>query len=204
MPRLHAITDDARLADPRFVDVAAAALAAGGAALALHLRGRRTSGARLHELAAALAPAARDAGAKLLVNDRVDVALTASADGAQLPEDSLDAREARAILGAAALIGVSRHAASLDRDATGADFAVWGSVFETPSHPGRAGAGIEGVRAAARASTLPLIGIGGIGTDRVRAVLEAGAYGVAALSGIWSPASGTTGEAVRAYLAELA
>ena len=110
IPRLHAVTDDARLADPRFVEVAAAVLAAGGAALALHLRGRHSRAARLHTLAAALAPAAHAAGAKLLVNDRVDVALTAGADGAQLPEDSLEVADARTILGGEALIGVSRHA----------------------------------------------------------------------------------------------
>ena len=200
VPRLHAVTDDARLADPRFVQVAAAVLAAGGAALALHLRGRHTSAASLHALAAALAPAARAAGAKLLVNDRVDVALTAGADGVQLPEDALDVADARTILGDSALIGVSRHAHSIaTRGTAGADFVVWGAVFETASHGGEPAAGMDGLRAAVAASALPVVAIGGVGPERVGAVLAAGAHGVAVLSGIWTPSAGGPADAVRAY-----
>lgn len=203
MPRLHAITDDARLARAGFVDDAAALLEAGGDDVALHLRGRATSAARMFELAVALLPAARAAGAKLLVNDRVDVALVAGADGAQLREDSLDAHDARRILGDAALIGVSRHGTTIDpASIAGVDFVVWGSVFETASHPGAQPAGLDALRkltGGLGADALPVIAIGGVTPERVEAVLEAGADGVAALSGIWDGGPNTV-EAYRAAL----
>ena len=205
VPRLHAITDDARLADARFVENAAAVLAAGGRELALHLRGRGTTAARLYELATTLRPIARAHGAKLLVNDRVDVALVAQADGAQLREDSLDASRARAILGPDALIGVSRHEDSPHAHAD-ADFVIFGSIYATASHPDRSPAGVEalgtvasGVGRQASVVAVPLIAIGGITPMRVAEVMQAGAYGVAALGGIW----GQDGQAVAEYLDQL-
>ena len=203
LPRLHAITDDARLADARFVDDAAALLEAGGTDVALHLRGRNTTAARLFELATMLLPIARAHRAKLIVNDRIDVALVARADGVQLREDSLDAPAARALLGADAAIGVSRHARSIAAGIDGADFVLFGSVYETSSHPDRAPAGIEALRHAAAGGgrepshALPLIAVGGLTPERVADVLAAGAYGVAALSGIWGRGR------VREYLAAL-
>ena len=191
VPRLHVITDDARLADARFVDDAVAVLDAGGSDVALHLRGSGTAARRLYQLAVALVPRARAAGASLIVNDRVDVALTAGADGAQLREDSIDVAHARAILGDATLIGVSRHAESAVR-VEGADFVLLGAIYSTGSHPDRAPAGIEALEAGASgigrqaSATAPrLIAIGGITPERVPEVMRAGAYGVAALSGIW-------------------
>ena len=217
LPRLHAITDDARLADARFLDDAAALLEAGGSDVALHLRGRGTTAARLHELALALQPVARASGAKLLVNDRVDVALVAHMDGVQLREDSLDARIARRLLGAHALIGVSRHAATIETEAE-ADFVVFGAVYATASHPGHAAAGLAALRDVAskrrpsralgqQASerAVPLIAIGGITAERVAEVLAAGAYGVAAIRGIWERAGEAAGigERVEEYLGRL-
>ena len=185
VPRLHAITDDARLADARFLDDAAAMLETGGPELALHLRGRKTTAARLNELSIALLPIARASGASLLVNDRVDVALAARVHGVQLREDSIDAGEARSLLGDGALIGASRHADSLSRPVDGADFIVFGHVFDTRSHPGVRPVGIEGLRDAVTGSRLPVIAIGGITAERIGEALAAGAYGVASLSGVW-------------------
>jgi len=205
VPRLHAITDDARLADARFVHDAAAVLEAGGEDLALHLRGRLTTAARLYELATTLLPIARAHGAKLLVNDRVDVALVAKADGVQLREDSLDASRARAILGSDALIGVSRHERSMHAQPD-ADFVIFGSIYETRSHVGAAAAGIGALRAAASGvgrqasgTAVPLIAIGGITPARVAEIMKAGAYGVAALSGLW----GQDRQAIAEYLNQL-
>ncbi|MDT8342467.1 MAG: thiamine phosphate synthase, partial [Longimicrobiales bacterium] len=89
VPPLHLVTDDAVLARPGFRGAAEAALEAGGARVALHLRGPGTNGGPLYRLAVALVPAARAAGALLLVNDRVDVAACAGADGVQLGRRSL-------------------------------------------------------------------------------------------------------------------
>lgn len=212
VPRLHAVTDDARLADAGFVGDAAAVLEAGGPALALHLRGRGTSAARLYALASELLPVARAAGAKLVVNDRVDVALAVGADGAQLPEDSLDASRARAILGRHALIGISRHGASFEPDdLRDADFVVWGSVFETTSHPGQVAEGVAALEAVVRSLRSPVAGhrrsaviaIGGITPENAGGVMSAGAYGVAALGGIWAAPRGSPSDAVHAYRAAL-
>ena len=143
-------------------------------------------------------------GATLLVNDRVDVALAVGADGAQLREDSIDVARARAILGADALIGVSRHVGSPGSEES-ADFVVFGAVYRTGSHAGGVPAGVEGlsgasgVRRRPSEKALPLIAIGGITPDRVAEVIAAGAYGVAALSGIWDGGR----QAVAAYVAEL-
>ncbi|HEX6590208.1 MAG TPA: thiamine phosphate synthase [Longimicrobiales bacterium] len=217
VPRLHVITDEARLASARFVEDAAAVLEAGGAHVALHLRGRTTEARRLFDLATALLPVARATGAVLIVNDRVDVALTARADGVQLREDSLDVAHARVILGEAALIGVSRHVGS-EAAVDGADFVLFGAIWPTASHPGRTpaglralsefgaraglqaqGSGASGVRRQASETAVRLIGIGGITPVRVAEVMAAGAYGVAVLSGIW----GVGTKAVHDYVAAL-
>jgi thiamine-phosphate diphosphorylase len=140
----------------------------------------------------------------LLVNDRVDVALAARVDGAHLGERSLPVDLARELLGAQRMVGASVHG----RDAlvavtdAGASFAFLGMVFPSASHPGRTGVGIGGFSAILdEGQPIPVLGIGGIDTARVGAVLKAGAHGVAVLSGIWErsdPAS-----AVLDYLAAL-
>jgi thiamine-phosphate diphosphorylase len=206
VPRLHAITDDARLADARFVEDAAALLEAGGSELALHLRGRWTTAARLFELATTLLPVARAHGAFVLVNDRVDVALATRADGVQLRETSIDVAAARAILGSEATIGVSRHAGSIGRDEDrDADFVIVGNVFATATHPGSEPLGLDGLSRLVDAARdgygrwIPLIAIGGVTAERMGAVVQAGAFGVAAMSGIWEGGA----SAVHAYAAQL-
>lgn len=200
LPALHLVTDDGVLAAPRFAETARTLLEAGGPAVALHVRGHGTPVRVLHGLTEALAPAARESGALLLVNDRVDVALAAGADGVQLGRRSIPLRDGRALLGAEAVLGYSAHAGEEARSAVeaGADFVVLGSVFETPSHPGAPGAGLGLLGEPVGA---PRIAIGGIGPERVAEVLTAGAQGVAVLSGVWRTAD--PARAVARYLAAL-
>lgn len=202
VPRLHVVTDDAVLARPGFTDTAGRLLAAGGPGLALHLRGHGTEAGRLYALTAALAAPARDAGALLLVNDRVDIALAAGAAGVQLGRRSLPPRSARALLPRDARIGYSAHAGEEARSAVegGADFVVLGSVFPSASHPDRAGMGTGMLREAEAGA--PIIAIGGVSPERVGEVLSAGAHGVAVLSGVWSAPDPE--DAVRRYLSLLA
>jgi len=193
LARLHLVTDDAVLRAADFRERAQAVLAAHGSALALHLRGHGVSGAELFELARDLAFGADGAGAELLVNDRVDVALAAGADGVQLGRRSLPIAAARALLGADAWIGYSAHGAeeAARAAADGADFILVGTLYRTASHPEREPAGVERVRetvAALAPAEVPVIGIGGIPPERVREVLAAGAYGVAVLGGVWHAA----------------
>lgn len=187
VPRLHVVTDDRVLSDREFEARARELLEAGDPRLALHLRGSGTTGRRLHDLATALLPAARHSGALLLVNDRVDVALAAGLDGVQLGELSLPPGEARALLPRSALVGVSVHdvGRATRMSGEGADFLLVGTIFATPSHPGRPGAGPALVSGVARRVPTPLVAIGGVTPERVREVRRAGARGVAVLSGVW-------------------
>ena len=208
VPRLHVVTDDAVLASEGFVGRARRVLEvggeAGGAALALHVRGPRSSGCRLFELVRAIHGAARGSGAWLLVNDRVDVALAADAHGAHLGERSLPVPVVRGLLGPERVVGASAHdAAALAKVAAdGANHAFVGTVFPTASHPGRPGIGAEGLaEVVGAAPDLPVLAIGGIDIGRVATARAAGAHGVAVLSGIWSRRD--PGAAAIEYLAAL-
>lgn len=204
VPRLHLVTDDAVLADPGFAGRARDALAAGKSDVALHLRGPGTPSRRLHELAVALREPAATAGSLLLVNDRVDLALAAHLDGVHLPGGGLPAEAARSLLGPGACIGVSVHGTREAVPAAdgGADFLVVGTVFATSSHPGREPAGPEILREVAAGVDVPLVAIGGVTPERVADVVDAGAYGVAVLSGVWGRDAAPR-DAVGRYLSAL-
>ena len=198
VPPLHAVTDDAVVARPEFARVAAEVLEAGAAALALHLRAPRTPGRRGYELALALRAAAARSGARLIVNDRIDVALAVGADGVQLGRRSLAPADARRILGPGALIGVSVHSVDEARAAAGdADILVAGAIYPTASHRGESAAGLGLIRDIA-ALGIPVIAIGGVTVDRVGEARKAGAAGVAAIRGIWDETSPTA--AARCYI----
>lgn len=186
LPRLHAVTDDATLARPDFPSAARAVLAAAGRDLALHLRGPRTGGRALWELAAWLAAAANDAGALLVVNDRVDVALAAGAGGVQLGRRSMRPADVRGLAGERLRVGVSVGSATEAADAAraGADYLLAGSVYATASHPGRNGIGPEGLCDIA-ALGAPTVAIGGMTPERVAEARAAGARGVAAIRAVW-------------------
>ncbi|HZZ83499.1 MAG TPA: thiamine phosphate synthase [Anaeromyxobacteraceae bacterium] len=182
LPAVHLITDRRLAADLP----AAARRALGGlppGAVAIHLREKDLGGAALLRLARALVEACHASGQLLLVNDRVDVALAAGADGVHLPSRGIAPAEARRLLGAAALVGVSCHSADDVRRARdgGADYATFGPVFDTPSKR-RYGppVGLEALAAAARLG-LPLVGLGGIGPLDAPQVFAGGACGVAAI-----------------------
>lgn len=203
LPRLHLVTDDGVLADPEFLARARRALAAGRDQLALHLRGPATRSRRLHALGHHLREAARKAGSLLLVNDRVDVCLAADLCGVHLPGEGLPVATARSLLGPGAWIGASVHGpevAARARDG-GADFLVVGTVFATSSHPEREPAGPEVLEEVAARVETPLVAIGGVTPERVAPVLDAGAHGVAVLSGVWGGAA--PADAVRRYLEAL-
>jgi thiamine-phosphate pyrophosphorylase len=189
LPRLCAITDSA-LAGGMPLDAVAVELARGGATW-IQLRGKDLAPGRfLVETKAAIASLRDKPSTLILVNDRVDVALVAEADGAHVGQDDLPPKAARGVLGPAALIGFSTH--SLDQGVAAAelpvDYIAIGPVFGTRTKP-EAGpvVGLETVRRLARAIRLPVIGIGGIGPDNARQVLDAGAAGVAVIAALYAP-----------------
>lgn len=165
------------------------AAAVDGGVTAVQLREPDLPARDLWELAVRLRPLV--AGRALfLVNDRIDVALAAGADGVQLGGRSLPLAEARRLVGEGMLLGRSVHSASeaaLARE-EGADFLVLGTIFETASHPGVAGAGPDLVRAARARVDIPILAIGGIKAGNAPAVMSAGADGVAVISAILAAA----------------
>jgi thiamine-phosphate pyrophosphorylase len=199
IPPLHVVTDDEVVARGDFLDRARRILGAGGAEVAFHLRAPRGSGRRTYDLAASLRPMAADAGALLIVNDRVDVALAAEADGAHAGARGMAAADARRLLGPDRLLGVSVHSVDEARDAMRgeADFLLAGTIWETPSHPGRRGAGIGLIREIA-ALGIPVIAIGGVTQARAVEARDAGAAGVAVIRGVWDAPD--PAEAVNEYL----
>jgi thiamine-phosphate pyrophosphorylase len=201
LPRLHVVTDDTVLRREGWESAAIEVLEAGGTEIALHVRGPGTGSRRLLDLAIVLGSHARRTGGALFVNDRVDVALVAEVDGVHLGEGSLTPGGVRALVGAAPWIGVSRH--GVDEAAAageeGADYVFLGTIFPTDSHPGEEGAGLAAIEEACRRSLgLPILGIGGIGPEAAASLVATGAYGVAAIRGIWDAPD--PGSAVRRYL----
>lgn len=187
VPRLHVITDDATLASPKFARTAPALLEAGGARVALHVRGHGTAAVKLFEIARTLADAAARSGATLLVNDRIDVALCVAANGAQIGRRSVSVTDARRLLPNGS-IGYSAHdvaeAECAARD--GANFVIAGAIWPTPTHPGAAGGGTRLLNEMARRTPVPVLAIGGVTQERVESTVRAGAHGVAILSGVWA------------------
>jgi thiamine-phosphate pyrophosphorylase len=172
----------------RYSHVELARLAAAGGADAVQFREKRPSTARaLVETAARMRGVLDGTGACLVVDDRVDVALAAGARAVHLGRDDLDVATARRMLGEDALIGGTANslAEALRVAATDVDYLGVGPVFGTRSKANPAPAlGVDGLRAIAGAVRKPVVAIGSITADRVEALLEAGAHGVAVISAV--------------------
>jgi thiamine-phosphate diphosphorylase len=193
LPRVHAYTDAQLLSHPD-LGIRAAAIAAGGPAVALQARARGGTGAFLAAAAQRLLTLARPPEAAVLVSGRSDIAAAIGAQGVQLGKDDLPVQDARQVLGRG-WIGRSVHSREEATAAVGdgADFLVLGSVYPTASHPDRRPVGLDLVREVCGLG-VPVIAIGGITPDRAWEVRAAGAYGVAAISALWyaaDPAAAT-------------
>ena len=183
--RLYLVTDRKRTRGRPLPDVVEAALQ--GGVDAVQLREKDLPVAELFELAGKLRELCRHYGARLLINDRVDVVLATKADGVHLPVNSFTPADARRLLGPSALIGRSTHSLEDARAAAdgGADFIVFGPVFDTPSkRPFGPPVGLSALAEVARSVSLPVLAIGGISAERVEAACQRGARGVAVVSAI--------------------
>ena len=144
---------------------------------------------------------ARPNGVTVLVNDRVDVALAAGADGVHLGQDDLPPREARRLLGPGRTLGVTAGDPEAARraEADGADYLGSTAVFRTATKPDAGDPiGLHGLAAIVRAVRIPVIGIGGIDAANAASVLATGAAGIAVVTAI------TRAESPRAASAALA
>ena len=133
---------------------------------------------------AALGPAAR-----IIVNDRLDVALAGGAAGVHLREDSIGINAARRLAPENFLVGRSVHSSATAAKAQSADYMIAGSVFETDSKPGQPVLGLDGLRAVVQAAgDCPVWALGGMTAARSRDVVACGIEGVAAI-GAFLPVS---------------
>jgi thiamine-phosphate pyrophosphorylase len=142
-----------------------------------------------------------DAGVPLIVNDDAALAASTGADGVHLGEHDGAIAAARALLGNAAIIGVSCYddiRLGLDGAAEGADYLAFGAFFDSPTKPHARRASIDLLQRA-RVTGLPLVAIGGISPDNARAVIAAGADMIAAISGVFDAPDPVA--AARAYAA---
>ena len=175
---------DCSVVGPEDMPARVAAATDGGVTL-VQLRAKEMAGGRLLALTADLRRAI-DGRAALIVNERVDVAAAARADGVQLGEDALPVSAASSLLPARSLIGRSVHSVdgAINAANDGADFLVVGTMFDTASHPGAEPAGPSLISDIAGICDLPLIGIGGITPGNVAEVIAAGASGVAVIRSV--------------------
>ena len=185
LPRLYAITDR-DLSNCTHEEIVAQLLA-GGVRL-IQLRDKEANAKELLDAARACLRLTRAAGATLIINDRVDVALAAGADGVHLGQDDLAIEEARELLGPDKIIGVSTHSLEQFRLAleTSADYLALGPVFATTTKENPAPVTGPGLVRAARALTdRPLVAIGGMTPERVSEVIAAGADSVAVIAALY-------------------
>jgi thiamine-phosphate pyrophosphorylase len=195
---LYLVTDRSATAGP-LEEVVESCLAAG--LKAVQLREKDMAVRDLLGLAHALRDSTRRHGARLLINDRADVALAVGADGVQRAGTSLPVSALRAISPSGFLIGASVHDIDEARaaEADGADFLLFGPVYDTPSKrqygPPQGLAALERVSAAV---STPVFGVGGVTPDRAGEVMRAGAVGVAVIGAILG--SERPANAVKAFL----
>jgi thiamine-phosphate pyrophosphorylase len=192
-PRLYPVTDR-RLSGLSHAEQVER-LCEGGARL-IQLREKLLSPKEFYREAEAALGAARRWGARLLINDRADVALALGTDGVHLGQDDLPPEAARALLGEAAIIGFSTHSVAQAAEAARmpVNYVAIGPIFQTSSkeNPDPV-VGLEGLRRVRESlgETMPLVAIGGVTRERARALVGAGADSVAvigALLAVESPA----------------
>jgi thiamine-phosphate pyrophosphorylase len=161
-------------------DAAAGRRAVGRGATLLQLR---DPAATLRNLEREADHLVTEASVPVLISGRVDLALACGAAGVHLPEHDLPVASARRLLGSHRLLGRSVHGldAACEAESQGADYLVFGPVFATATHPGRAALGLAALRAVAGAVLIPVLAIGGVDPVRAAACLEAGAAGFAAI-----------------------
>ena len=186
------LVTDRGLCGARGVEAVVREAVAGGATI-VQLRDPHAHTAQLVEDARALLRVLRPAGVPLIVNDRVDVALAAGADGVHVGQSDMSPADARALLGPGRILGLSISSlAELERAAEVlelVDYLGVGPIFATHTKPDAASPmGVEGLAAVVARSLLPVVAIGGLHAGNAAQAVRAGAAGVAVVSAICAAA----------------
>ncbi len=199
VPRIHAVTSDEVLRSADFIPRAKAVMEALGTRGAVHLRARSLSGALFYRIAEELAHTQEATESWLVVNDRVDVAMAAGARAVQLTSQSMRIEDAISIARGVS-VGASVHSVeeALAASRGGASWLVAGHVYDTASHEGDEGRGEDFVADIVWRVATPVIAIGGILPKNVQSLRRVGAYGIAAIRGIWG--AGDAAAAASDYL----
>jgi thiamine-phosphate pyrophosphorylase len=192
---LHLVTDRRRLSgggsEPVRCLVEQARFAVAAGIGVIQLRELDLEGRALAELASRLVHLTRGSRTKVVVNDRLDIAMAAGADGVHLRGTSFDAVHVRACCRPGFLVGRSVHTVREAEAAGPVDYLIAGTIWPSASKPlDRALLGVEGLARIASAVSVPVLAIGGIQPDRAGDVARAGAAGIAAIGAWMSDAAG--------------
>jgi len=185
--RLYPLTDRGISGLP--LDEQVLSLSARGVSL-VQLREKTLSARDFYEEAASALRVGRGCGVKIIINDRVDIALALNADGVHLGQDDLPADAARRLLGPDSIIGISTHTLEQAQRAAElpVDYLAIGPLFSTlTKKDSDSPVGLDGLRVVRKAvGNMPLIAIGGIKAADYQALLDSGADGVAVISDLWT------------------
>ena len=200
--KLYAITDR-RLCAPRTLHDTVHGLLDVGVS-AIQLREKDLSDAEYIKLAEPLCTLCHAYSAQLFINSRIEIAMEVGADGLHLPGDSASVRKVIERTNHRFIIGSSVHtlAEAKQREIEGADFITYSPIYPTLSKPGYGPVvGLDGLRNVTEGVNIPVFALGGIAPERVSECLDAGAYGVAVMSGVMSPENGA--QQAKTYLRQL-
>lgn len=183
---LYAVTDRSHLGE-KSLDTAVEEALEGGVTF-LQLREKNLSDEEILAQARALLPLCRAHGVPLIINDSVDIALAAGADGVHVGQEDLEAGMARQKLGPDKILGVSAHNVeeALRAEAQGADYLGVGAMFPTGTKHNVVPTSPETLRAICEAVSIPVVAIGGVTADNLPKLAGCGMAGAAVVSAIFS------------------
>ena len=171
---------------------------------AIQLREKDLSDTEYIKLAEPLSKLCHAYSAQLFINSRVEIAMSIGADGLHLPGDSASVQKVIEETNRRFIIGSSVHTLTeaRQREIEGADFITYSPIYPTLSKPGYGPAvGLEGLRNVTEGVNIPVFALGGIMPERVSECRDAGAYGIAVMSGVMSPKKGA--QQAKVYLQQL-
>ena len=200
--KLYAITDRKLCAPRTLYDTIHDLLDVGVSAI--QLREKDLNDAEYIKLAEPLCALCHAYSAQLFINSSIEIAMEVGADGLHLPGDSVSVRKVIERTNHRFIIGSSVHtlAEAKQRESEGADFITYSPIYPTLSKPGYGPVvGLDGLRNVTEGVNIPVFALGGITPERVSECLDAGAYGVAVMSGVMSPENGA--QQAKVYLQQL-